>query len=112
MDLEFMPITQVIENTSELERSYMAYNRTLLSDPSWPLRIMILIAWPIFSVVTFISCKYILLYLCHSLISLLRYPVDIHYLRNVKSPVAVHCQTRLRQFRGVIRWSSSPTRLK
>ena len=78
------------------EKSYASYNRTLLSHPSWPLRI--LIAWPIISIVTFISCNYVILYLCRSLISLPRYSVDFHYLRNVRSPVAV--QTRRRQHRG------------
>ena len=68
------------ENPSE--KSYAAYNQTFLSNPSLPLRI--LIAWPIISIVIFISCKYVLLYSCHSLISLLRYSVDSHYLRNVR----------------------------
>ena len=72
------PHASSYENPSE--KSYASYNRTLLSAPSWPLRI--LIAWPIISIVTFISCKYVVLYSSRSLISLLRYSVDSHYLRN------------------------------
>jgi acetyltransferase-like isoleucine patch superfamily enzyme len=69
------------------EESYAAYNRTLLSDPSWPLRI--LIAWPIISIVIFISCKYVSFFLCHLLISLFRYSVDLRYLRNDRPPFPV-----------------------
>ena len=79
------PHASSYENPSE--KSYAAYNRTFLSDPSLTLRI--LIAWPIISIVIFISCKYVLLYSCHSLISLLRYSVDSYYLRNVKRPGAI-----------------------
>ena len=82
------------ENPSE--KSYAAYNRTLLSDPSWALRI--LVAWPIISIVIFISCKYVILYSCHSFIPLFRYSVAFHYLRNVRSPVAV--RTRHKEHRG------------
>jgi len=72
---------------SPSENSYAAYNGTLLSDPSLPLRIFI--AWPIILIVTFLSCKYVLHYSSHSLISLLRYSVDFHDLRNVWSLVTV-----------------------
>lgn len=48
--------------------SYAAYNRTMLSDPSLLLRI--LVAWPIISIVTFISCEFVLLHLSCLLISL------------------------------------------
>ena len=88
------PHASSYENPSE--KSFASYNRTFLSDPSWPLRI--LIAWPIILIVTFISCKYMLFYSCHLLISLFRYSVDFHYLHNVRPLVAV--QTRHRQHRG------------
>lgn len=74
------PHASSYENPSK--KSYAAYNRTLLSNPSLLSRI--LFAWPIISIVTFISCKYVLLYSCYSLISLLRYSVDPHYLHNVR----------------------------
>jgi hypothetical protein len=90
------PHASSYENPSE--KSYAAYNRTLLSDPSLPLRI--LIAWPIISIVTFISCKHVLLYLCHSLISLLRYSVDSRYLRNVRSTVADHRTRHIKRVRN------------
>ena len=51
------PHASSYENPSD--NSFAAYNRTLISDLSLPLRI--LIAWPIISIVTFISCKYVIL---------------------------------------------------
>jgi len=49
---------------SPSENLYAAYNGTLLSDPSLPLRIFI--AWPIILIATFLSCKCVLHYSFHS----------------------------------------------
>lgn len=75
---------------SPSEKSYAAYNGTLIPDPSLLLRI--LVAWPIISIVILISCQYVLHYSVHWLISLRRCSVDPHDLHDVSSPVTI--QTR------------------
>ena len=91
---------------SPSENSYAAYNGTLLSDPSLPLRIFI--AWPIILIATFLSCKCVLHYSFHSFILFSDWVFMIYAMSGHRSQFK---RDTLNDFGAVIRWFASPNRL-